>query len=40
MMLKAKMEEIQGEVGNFSKNIDAFAMICDDELEELLDNIE
>ena len=38
--LREKMESIQAEVVRFSENIDKFAAICDDELEELLANID
>ena len=38
--LKQKMENIQTEVIKFSENIDKFATICDEELEDLLDNID
>ena len=38
--LKEKMENIQSEVIKFSENIDKFASICDDELEELITNID
>lgn len=38
--MKRKMELIQKEVKGFNTNIDKFASICDQQLENLLDNID
>lgn len=38
--MRRKMDLIQNEVRGFSLNIDKFAKICDDELENLLENID